>query len=76
MVVDLPVAGGVERVLYLAPARPTAVLVMFTGGDGIVALGPDGRIGRPGNFLVRTRQQWVDQGFAVAISDAPSCSPT
>ena len=71
-VVDLPVAGGVERVLYLAPARPTAVLVMFTGGDGIVALGPDGRIGRPGNFLIRTRQQWVDQGFAVAIPDVPS----
>lgn len=71
-VVDLPVAGGVERVLYLAPARPTAVLVMLTGGDGVVALQPDGRVGRPGNFLVRTRQQWVDQGFAVAIPDVPS----
>jgi hypothetical protein len=71
-VVDLPVAGGVERVLYLAPARPAAVLVMFTGGDGVVGLQPDGRIGRPGNFLVRTRQQWLDQGFAVAIPDVPS----
>ena len=45
-VVDLPLGGGaVERVLYMAPANPSAVLVMFPGGDGIVRLGPDGTIG-------------------------------
>ena len=75
-VVDLPLGGGVsERVQYLAPARPTAALVLFPGGDGIVGLGPDGTMAHQGNFLVRTRRDWVDQGFAVAIPDVPSNLP-
>ena len=75
-VVDLPLGGGaVERVLYMGPVNPAAVLVMFPGGDGIVRLGQDGTIGVRGNFLVRTRQQWVDSGFAVAIPDVPSNLP-
>ena|SRR5690349_2240731 len=36
-VVDLPVAGGVERVLYLAPARPTALLDLVTVSGGLPA---------------------------------------
>ena len=75
-VVDLPLGGGVsERVQYLAPARPIAALVLFPGGDGIVGLGLDGKIAHQGNFLVRTRRDWVDQGFAVAIPDVPSNLP-
>lgn len=73
VVVDLPIGNGVsERVLYLAPDDPKVALVMLPGGDGIVAIGPDGKIGRGGNFLVRTRGKWRAHGAAVAIPDAPS----
>jgi len=73
VVVDLPIANGVgERVLYLAPDNPKVALVMLPGGDGIVAIAPDGKIGRGGNFLVRTRGAWVARGAAVAIPDAPN----
>ncbi|MGH7035130.1 MAG: hypothetical protein ACREFL_15465 [Stellaceae bacterium] len=72
-VVDLPIEGGVsERVLYLAPDNPKLALVMLPGGDGVLAIAPDGKIGKGGNFLVRTRKAWVARGAAVAIPDAPS----
>lgn len=70
---DLPIGNGVaERVLYLAPDDPKLALVMLPGGDGVLAIGPDGKIGRGGNFLVRTRAKWVARGAAVAIPDAPN----
>jgi hypothetical protein len=72
-VVDLPIANGIsERVLYLAPDNPSVALVMLPGGDGVIDLGADGKIGRGGNFLVRTRGKWVASGAALAIPDAPS----
>lgn len=73
VVVDLPIGGGVaERVLYLAPDNPKVALIMLPGGDGILAIDPDGKIRRGGNFLVRTREDWVAHGAAVAIPDAPN----
>ncbi len=73
IVVDLPIGGGVtERVLYLAPDNANVALIMLPGGDGIINLGPDGKIGRSGNFLIRTRAKWLEQGAAVLIPDAPS----
>ncbi|HUA52187.1 MAG TPA: hypothetical protein VMB81_08480 [Candidatus Sulfotelmatobacter sp.] len=72
-VTDLPLSDGdVQRVLYLSPERPVAALVMFTGGDGVLSIQGNGAILRDGNFLVRTRQDWVKRGFAVAIPDVPS----
>jgi len=59
VVSDLPLAGGgIERVVFTSPANPTAILVMFAGGDGTVEIAdsatmcvrvvtifhPDGRI--------------------------------
>lgn len=72
-VVDLPLSGGaVERVWYRQPERPAAVLVLFAGADGTLALEADGRIARlSGNFLLRMRDAWLSRGFAVAIPDAP-----
>ena len=71
--VDLDtVGGGKQRVLYLQPGNPGAALIMFPGGDGVVKLSPDGTFGTGGNFLVRTRQHWVDQGMAVVIPDVPT----
>jgi dienelactone hydrolase len=71
--VDLPTSGGgSERVLYLQQGNPAAALVMFPGGNGVVKLGSDGQFGAGGNFLVRTRDEFLKQGVAVAIPDVPS----
>lgn len=73
VVIDLPLAGSdVQRVWYRQPAQPVAALVLFTGGDGVLKIDRSGVIRQPGNFLVRTRDQWIAHGFAVAIPDVPS----
>jgi pimeloyl-ACP methyl ester carboxylesterase len=71
---DLPLAGGgSERVAFTSPANPAAILVMFAGGDGTVEIADSGTIGRyVGNFLLRTRPLWLEQGFAVEILGAPN----
>jgi len=70
--VDLPASGGgKQRVLYLQPSNPVAALILFPGGDGQIKLGADGTPAVGGNFLVRTRDAWVQQGMAVAIPDVP-----
>ncbi len=50
-----------------------AIVLLLLGGDGIIGLDSgDGvhQLGR--NFLVRTLGQWVAQGFAVMLPDAPN----
>ncbi len=69
-VVDLPLGGGiVQRVLYDAPARPRATLVMLPGGTGDVGVRRDGDLRHDDNFVVRTRADWVASGYAVLIPD-------
>jgi hypothetical protein len=71
-VADIPLpGGGSERVLFIAPPRPRAILILLPGGDGILGIDTAGDIGQGGNFLVRTREFWVAQGFAALIMDAP-----
>ncbi|MDB5761085.1 MAG: hypothetical protein JWQ21_80 [Herminiimonas sp.] len=73
-VVDIPTRPGVtQRFIYLAPADAQKIVVLFTGGLGNLQIAPDGSFqsGR-GNFLVRSRQLFADQGLAVAVVDAPS----
>jgi hypothetical protein len=73
IVADLPVAGGIERVLFLGGQGARALLVLLPGGDGIVSLDSGGGVHRlGGNFLVRTIGQWVAQGFAIVLPDAPN----
>jgi hypothetical protein len=73
-VVDLATRSGVtQRMIVLAPPDPKATVILFSGGDGGLAIQPDGTLNRgKGNFLVRTRQLFADQGFLVAVIDAPS----
>ena len=73
-VLDVKLAGGAtDRVLLLQPDKPPpAALIMLPGGNGIVGISADGDIEITGNFLVRTRDAWVKQGFAVAIPDVPT----
>jgi pimeloyl-ACP methyl ester carboxylesterase len=51
---------------------PRATLVLFSGGNGVLKIESGGKIDVSGNFLVRTRRQWVDNGFAVVIPDTIS----
>jgi pimeloyl-ACP methyl ester carboxylesterase len=73
-IVDLATRPGVsQRLLILAPAAPKAVVLLFAGGHGGLALGSDGTMGwGGGNFLIRSRQLFVDQGLLTVIVDAPS----
>jgi pimeloyl-ACP methyl ester carboxylesterase len=73
-VVDLQTRSGVtQRMIVLAPPEPKATVILFSGGDGGLGIFPNGSLNRgKGNFLVRTRQMFADQGFLVAVVDAPS----
>jgi hypothetical protein len=73
-VADLPSRAGVtQRILVLTPAAPKAVVVLLAGGHGGLQIAPDGAFKwGAGNFLIRSRQLFVDQGLMVAVVDAPS----
>src|SRR5690242_6675929 len=75
-VVDVPTRPGVtQRFLLLSPRAPKATVVLFAGDDGALHIAPDGRFqygNLTGNFLVRSRQLFVEHDLAVAIVDAPS----
>ena len=73
-VVDIPTRPGVsQRLLVLSPPDPKAVVLLFAGGHGGLQIAPDGTLqwGK-GNFLVRSRQLFADQGLVAALIDAPS----
>lgn len=72
-VVDVPSRTGVTQRFLLLPAENAkAAVILFAGGDGGIEISPDGGIKRGGNFLVRSRQTFADNGLAVAVIDAPS----
>jgi pimeloyl-ACP methyl ester carboxylesterase len=69
---DVPLESGSERVLFAGPSNPRAILIMLPGGDGIVEIGNTAAGGRlANNFLIRTQQLWLGQGFAVEILGSP-----
>lgn len=76
--VELQTRPGVTQTyLLIEPEEPApASAILFAGGHGVLKLGRvDGRLafgwGRS-NFLVRSRDLFVEQGLAVAVVDAPS----
>lgn len=74
-VVDVPTRGVTQRFLYLRPDVPMANVVIWPGGDGILAIASDGRMPTQlasCNPAVRNRQALADHGYAVAVVDAPS----
>ncbi|MES2185893.1 MAG: alpha/beta hydrolase, partial [Pseudomonadota bacterium] len=73
-VVDIPTRPGVtQRMLVLSPPAPRAAVILFAGGHGGLQIFPNGSLQwGAGNFLVRTRQLFADQGLMVAVVDAPS----
>ena len=73
-VIDVPTRPGVmQRFVYLVPQHPIATVILFAGGEGGLQISAEGEFkGGGGNFLVRSRQLFVEHGFAVAVVDAPS----
>jgi len=72
--VDLPSRPGVtQRILVLTPKDPKAAVILFAGGNGGLKITPAGAItSLAGNFLVRSRQLFVDQGLLTVVVAAPS----
>jgi dienelactone hydrolase len=73
-VVDIPTRpDATQRFIYLAPEKPKAAVVLFAGGHGGLQITQSGELAwGKGNFLVRTRQQFAENGLSVAVVDAPS----
>ncbi len=72
-VVDVPSRPGVnQRILLITPDAPKAVAILFAGGAGDINIADDGRLEKGGNFLVRSREFFAEQGFIVAVFDKPS----
>jgi len=73
-VVDIPTRPGVtQRMVVIAPPDPKAAVVLLAGGHGGLQIFPNGSFKwGEGNFLIRSRQLFADQGLLVAVVDAPS----
>jgi len=74
--VEVTVRPGVTvKYLALAPnIRPRNAIILFAGGNGLLNLQSDGSIGTnlSGNFLVRSRDRFVNRGLFVAVVDTPN----
>lgn len=73
-VVDISTRPDVnQRMLVLSPEKPKAAAILLAGGHGGLQISTDGSFGwGKGNFLVRSRQLFADQGLLVVVVDAPS----
>lgn len=76
-----PVTVEVRRgvtIKYLALQKPnttpTVAVMLFAGGNGLLNLQPNGAIGTnlKGNFLVRSRDRFVQNDLFVAVVDTPN----
>lgn len=65
--------GVKQSLIVMKPDKPVATVLLFAGGHGALKLVSATQMKwGAGNFLVRSRQQFVDQGFIVAVVDAPA----
>lgn len=75
-IVTLPTRAGATQSYFLAraPENPQAVAVLFPGAVGLIHLRKEGNQLKfdTGNFLVRTRVEFIKRGVVAAIIDAPS----
>lgn len=68
-----PRATVTVRYLALAVSNPTAAVILFAGGNGLLNIDGNGSIhtGLRGNFLVRSRENFAKRGLFVAVVDTP-----
>lgn len=68
---DETVSIGSSNAVLLRLSAPRASIILMPGGDGYIAAGPGGTIGKlRGNQLVRTRNAYLAKGLAVLVVDA------
>jgi hypothetical protein len=74
--IEVEVRPGVTvKYLALSPKnRPRDAVILFAGGNGLLDLQPNGSIGTnlSGNFLVRSRDRFVQRNLFVAVVDTPN----
>jgi hypothetical protein len=68
-------AGVTQPVLVEVPDQPKAAAVLFAGGDGGVVFASNDVVSYRANFLLRSRAEFLKQGFIVATFGAPSDRP-
>lgn len=68
--VEIPSRNQKIRAILLKPEKPVASVILLVGGHGQMDIAANGAIkwGR-GNQLVRTRAEYLKQGFAVLVPD-------
>lgn len=71
---ELPTRPGVvQRAALWVPERPRVAFLLFAGGNGGVTLAANGEPRSfKGNFLIRSRNLFVELGAAVAVVAVPS----
>ena len=68
---DETVSIGGSNAVLLRLLAPRASIILMPGGDGYIAAGPGGTIGKlKGNQLVRTRNAYLARGLAVLVVNA------
>jgi pimeloyl-ACP methyl ester carboxylesterase len=64
-------AGVTQPIYVVKPDKPVATVILLPGGTAKTRLGPDGPK-KEGNFLVRTRDLFAENGLTAVVVDAPS----
>lgn len=70
--IELQTRPDVTQAIYVVkPSRPKATVILLPGGTGKIRIGADGPE-KEGNFLVRTRDLFAENGLVAIVVDAPS----
>lgn len=65
--------GATQAFILIKPAKPQAAVILFAGGHGALGVRSAADMAwGAGNFLVRSRDHFVNAGMMVAVIDAPS----
>jgi len=72
--VDVRPGATMQYLEIRGSQQPSATVILFAGGDGVLGLQPSGKIGTDLalNFLIRSREHFVREGLAVAALDVAS----
>ena len=70
---DVLSRGETTRLLVEQGDNPWVTVVLFAGGKGVMKISESGSLGwGSGNFLIRSRQHFLNHGAITAVIDAPT----
>jgi hypothetical protein len=80
-IVTIPTRAGVTQSFFVAgmgDVKPQAVALLYNGGYGALQLRMEGGQPKfaPGNFLIRSRREFIRNGVLPVLVDVPSDEPT